>query len=100
MAFGDSLRADGATVRLTADTGQFNADVERAERQWSESMATMSRDALKLELAQSQLRTSLAKYGAESDAAKRATINLKNAEEQAARAADRATRELDQQQRS
>jgi hypothetical protein len=89
MAFGDALRADGASVRLTAETGEFNAKVEAAERQWNESVAGMSREALKLDLAQQRLKTSLAKYGAESAQAKRATIGLKDAEEAAARAADK-----------
>lgn len=96
MAFGDALRStggDAATVRLTADTGEFNAKVEAAERQWRESTGAMSREALKLDLAQDRLKKSLASYGAESAQAKRATIALKDAEEQAARAADRQTRE-------
>lgn len=82
---------DAGTVTLTADTGQFNAQVEQAERQWRESISSMSREALKLELAEDRLRRSLSKYGAESNQAKRATIALKDAEEQATRA----TRQLD-----
>ena len=91
---------DAGTVTLRADTGQFNADVEAAERQWRESVGSMSREALKLELAQKRLASSLDKYGAESDQAKRATIALKDAEEQSSRAADRAGREYQQQERS
>lgn len=96
MAFGDALRADGATVVLHAETGQFNAQIEAAERQWRESTAQMSREALKLDLAQDRLRKSLASYGAESAQAKRATIALKDAEEANARAADKLTRETTQ----
>jgi hypothetical protein len=106
MAFTDAIRSgssggDAATVRLVADTGEFNAKVEAAERQWRDSTGQMSREALKLDLAQDRLRKSLASYGAESAQAKRATIALKDAEEQAARAADRQTketRELDRAQ--
>jgi hypothetical protein len=100
MAFGDGLRGgggggeNGATVKLFADTGEFNAKVEQAERQWRESVGTMSKESLKLDLAQDRLRKSLADYGAESNQAKRATIALKDAEEQAARVADRQTREM------
>jgi hypothetical protein len=96
VAFSDAIRGGGrdiGTVTLTADTGQFNAQIEQAERQWRESVGQMSREALKLDLAQDRLRSSLAKYGAESNQAKRATIGLKDAEEAAARAADRSTRE-------
>lgn len=100
MAFGDALRqTDGATVVLNVDTSQ-TAKLERAEAQWRESVGTMSREALKLDLAQQRLKKSLASYGAESAQAKRATIALKDAEEQAARAADRQTRETDQLNRS
>lgn len=91
MAFG--LRRGGSrdagVVRLTADTGEFNAKVEAAERQWRESTASMSREALKLDLAQDRLKRSLAQYGAESNQAKRATIALKDAEEAATRSAHR-----------
>lgn len=101
MAFGDALRpADGATVRLVAETGEFNAKIEAAERQWRESTGAMSREALKLDLAQDRLKKSLANYGAESAQAKRATIALKDAEEQAARAADKQTRETQQLDRA
>lgn len=103
MAFGSALRGgtrDGGTVRLTADTGEFNAKVEQAERQWRESVGQMSREALKLDLAQDRLRRSLASYGAESNQAKRATIALKDAEEQATRAARGLDRAHDQQRRS
>jgi len=101
MAFGDAVRGgDGATVRLNADTGQFNAKIEAAERQWRESVGQMSREALKLDLAQDRLRKSLANYGAESVQAKRATIALKDAEEAAARAADKQTRETQQLDRA
>jgi len=103
MAFGDGLRGGaggeaGAVVKLVADTGEFNAKVEQAEREWRESVGQMSREALKLDLAQDRLKKSLAAYGAESQQAKRATIQLREAEEGAARAADRQareTRELD-----
>lgn len=84
---------DGASVRLNLETGEFNARLEAAERNWAQSTGQMSREALKLELAQDRLRSSLAKYGAESKQAKAATISLKDAEEAAARAADRAGRE-------
>jgi hypothetical protein len=95
MAFADALRPSTAgTVVLRADTGQFNAEIEAAERRWRESVGQMSREALKLDLAQDRLRKSLAQYGAESAQAKRATIALRDAEEAAARAADRQTREV------
>lgn len=94
MAFGDALRSnDGATVVLAVDTSQ-TAKLEQAEAQWRESVGQMSREALKLDLAQERLRKSLERYGAESAQAKRATIALKDAEEQAARAANRQEREL------
>lgn len=91
---------DAGTVTLRADTGEFNAKVEAAERQWRDSVGSMSREALKLDLAQQRLKRSLATYGAESAQAKRATIGLRDAEDQAARAADRATREYQQQERA
>jgi len=95
MAFGSALgRADGATVVLNADTGQFNAKIEAAERQWRESTGAMTREALKLDVAQDRLRKSLSRYGAEATQTKRATISLKDAQEQASRAADRQTREM------
>ncbi|HXH06096.1 MAG TPA: hypothetical protein VNI83_05835, partial [Vicinamibacterales bacterium] len=94
MAFADALRpADGGTVVLNVDTSQ-TAKLEQAEAQWRESVGQMSREALKLDLAQDRLRKSLASYGAESAQAKRATIALKDAEEAAARAADRHAREV------
>ncbi len=100
MAFGSALgRADGATVVLSADTGQFNAKIEAAERQWRESTGAMTREALKLDVAQDRLKKSLASYGAESTQAKRATIALKDAEEGAARATDRLGRELRENER-
>ena len=95
MAFPSFRRGgsqDAGTVYLRADTGEFNAKVEQAERQWRESVSGMSREALKLDLAQNRLKASLAKYGAESAQAKRATIALKDAEE----AATRSTQRLDQ----
>lgn len=91
-SFSRSGSRDAGVVKLTADTGEFNAKVEQAERQWRESVGQMSREALKLDLAQDRLRSSLAKYGAESSQAKRATIALKDAEE----AATRSTQRLDQ----
>lgn len=102
MAFGSALRGsarEAGTVKLTADTGEFNAKVEQAERHWRESVAGMSREALKLDLAQQRLKSSLAKYGAESAQAKRATIQLKDAEEAATRAATTNTRATDKQGR-
>lgn len=94
--FGSAIRSagrhDAGTVKINADTGEFNAKIEQAERQWRESTAAMSRDALKLDLAQDRLRSSLARYGAESAQAKRATIALKDAED----AATRSTQRLDQ----
>lgn len=100
MAFGSALgKADGATVVLNADTGQFNAKIEAAERQWRESTGAMTREALKLDVAQDRLKRSLASYGAESVQAKRATIALKDAEEGAARATDRLGRELRENER-
>lgn len=96
MAFGDSLRpTDGATVVLNVDTSQTQK-LEQAEAQWRESVGTMSREALKLDLAQDRLKKSLSAYGAESAQAKRATIALKDAEEANARAADKLTRETQQ----
>jgi hypothetical protein len=87
MAFGDALRpVDGATVVLNVDTSQ-TSKLEAAEREWRESVGQMSKEALKLDLAQDRLTKSLGKYGAESAQAKRATIALRDAEEQAARAA-------------
>lgn len=88
--FGSSLRGgsrDGGVVTLSADTQVFNQKIEAAERQWKDSVGQMSREALKLDLAQDRLKRSLAQYGAESNAAKRATIGLKDAEEQATRSA-------------
>ena len=100
MAFGDALHANGATVVLTADTGQFNAEIRAAEEVWSQTTGAMSRDALKLDLAQQRLRKSLATYGAESAQAKRATIGLRDAEEQAQRAATRTSSALQGEERS
>jgi hypothetical protein len=100
MAFGDALRpTDGATVVLNVDVSQ-TAKLEQAEAQWRESVGTMSREALKLDLAQERLKKSLSAYGAESAQAKRATIALRDAEEQAARTADKLTRETDQLSRA
>jgi hypothetical protein len=93
MAFGDAARGGGADVELRVDTNQFNAQVEAAERQWRESTGAMTREALKLDIAQDRLTKSLSKYGAEATQTKRATIALKDAEEQAARAVDRHARE-------
>jgi hypothetical protein len=96
VAFGDALRGGatgGATVVLNVDTSEM-VRLERAEAQWRESVGQMSREALRLDLAQDRLRKSLAQYGAESAQAKRATIALRDAEEQAARAADRQAREM------
>lgn len=96
MAFGDALRPqDGATVVLNVDTSQTQK-LEQAEAQWRQSVGVMSREAIRLDLAQERLRTSLQKYGAESAQAKRATIGLKDAEEAAARSADKLTRETTQ----
>jgi hypothetical protein len=100
MAFGDSLRpSDGASVVLHVDTSQ-TAKLEQAERQWAESVGTMSREALKLDLAQERLRKTLTQYGAESSQAKRATIALRDAEAQAGNAADRTTRDFQEQARA
>lgn len=99
MALGlGSLRGggrDGAVVALRADTGQFNRDITAAEAKWRDSVGSMSREAIRLDLAQDRLKRSLAQYGAESSQAKRATIALKDAEELATRSArnlDRAHR--------
>jgi hypothetical protein len=101
MAFGSAIgKADGATVRLDADTGTFNAKIEAAERQWRDSVGSMSREALKFDLAQGRLNKALATTGAESAQTKRATIALRDAEEAARRSADRTTREYQEQERA
>lgn len=96
MAFGDALRpTDGATVVLNVDTSQ-TAKLERAERDVAESMQTMSRSALKLELANERAVKAMARYGPEAAQTKRALIGLKDAQEATARSADRLTTETRQ----
>lgn len=96
-----SLRNEGdaATVKVGVDTSEFTK-LELAERQWRESTGAMTRDALKLDLAQDRLKNSLSKYGAESNQAKRATIALRDAEESSARAARQAGAAYERQERT
>ncbi len=96
MAFGDSLRStDGATVKLDVDVSELSR-LEQAEAAWRDSVGQMSRESLRLSLAQERLNKSLVKTGAESAQTRRATIALKDAEEQSARAADRSAKEHEQ----
>lgn len=95
-----SSSREAGSVKVNADTGEFNAKIEQAERQWRESVGAMSKDALRLELAQDRLRRSLANHGAESNQAKRATLQLKEAEEQATRSANQMDASHDRARRS
>lgn len=91
---------DAGVVKLTADTQEFNARIEAAERHWNQSVNLMSKEALRLDLAQTRLKESLARYGAEAAQTKRATIALKDAEEQATRAANVHTAAVTREERS
>ena len=74
-----------ATVVLRAETGQFNREVDEAERNWTTATKSMSREAIRLDLAQERLQRSLQRYGQGSAQAKRAILQLKDAEEAATR---------------
>lgn len=91
MAFGSFRRgsSEAGVVKLVADTGQFNREVDQAERNWMESMRSMSREALRLQLAEERLERSLHKFGTESAQTKRAVLQLKDAEEAATRSANK-----------
>lgn len=72
--------AGAASFLLVAETGEFNADVSAAERHWAEGVAGMSEQTLRLDAAQQRLRRTLARFPADSEQVKRATLSLKNAQ--------------------
>jgi len=81
VALGSNL-AGVARVAFLADTGEFNSQIAAAEAHYRQSTATMSDDAIRMELAQNRLNRALAKFGPESAAAQRATLSFRAAQRQ------------------
>lgn len=104
MAFGFGSRGgrgqDAATVSLYLDNSAFLAELNETDREWVQSMQGMTREALKLELAEKRLANSLRIYGDNSAQAKRAIVNLSEAQEQMRRTANSAHDATKKQQRT
>lgn len=105
MALGSNL-AGVARVAFEAQTGEFNADVARAEQIYRSATSGMSDAAIRLELAQERLRRSLAKGPTAFREQARAELEVRRAEQQLraeteslTRSQDRLGRELDQTSR-
>jgi hypothetical protein len=105
VALGSNL-AGVARVAFEAQTGEFNADVARAEQIYRSATSGMSDAAIRLELAQERLRRSLAKGPTAFREQARAELEVRRAEQQLraeteslTRSQDRLGRELDQTSR-
>lgn len=79
MAFGGGL-AGVARVSFEAETGEFNADTQRAERVYRDATRGMSDDAIRLELAQSKLHRELAKGPGNYDRIAKAELEVRRSE--------------------
>jgi hypothetical protein len=99
MAIQSNL-AGVARVAFEAVTGEFNRDVDVAERNYKQATSGMSDGAIKLELAQERLRRSLAKGPAASREQARSLLSLRQAERDLAQETSRSTVAIDRQDRA
>ena len=82
MAIGGAGQLAGlARVSFEAVTGEFNADVQRAEATYRDATRGMSDDAIKLELSQERLRRELAKGPANYRGIARAELEVRRSEQ-------------------
>lgn len=95
----NSNLAGVARVAFEAVTGDFNADVARAEARYKDATSGMSDSALRLELAQDKLRRALAKGPAASREQARALLQVRQAERELEGQTRQTTAEIDRQQR-
>ena len=71
-----------ARVSFEAQTGEFNADVKRAEATYRDATRGMSDESIRLELSQERLRRELAKGPANYRAIARAELEVRRSEQQ------------------
>lgn len=81
MALGGGSLAGVARVSFEAQTGEFNADISRAEQVFSSATRDMSSETIRLELAQDKLRRELAKGPTAFRSQARALLEVRRAEE-------------------
>lgn len=75
MSFGSAAHSD---VEFRTNTGQFKADMSAIRREYQQTTAGMSSDALKAAIAQEKLDRAIAAHGPTSYQAKAATLAYRN----------------------